>query len=104
MLVDDNQFNKIMNKKKSKGGRPALDEHLRRKHKIVFYLNDEEYKNLQSLKNRLCNHSPTLSQSDFFRKVVNKFDLTMLEFLDLSPIDEVKIHLQERIAYKSIFK
>ncbi|MFA6139025.1 MAG: hypothetical protein WC667_13205 [Sulfurimonas sp.] len=86
-----------------KAGRPTLPDTSKRNKKVVFYLNGYEELQLEKLKISLLNHSPALSLNDFFRKVIFHYDDTLLDFLDLSPIDEVKNHLKTKRAYGSIF-
>lgn len=84
-------------------GRPKLDKKEKRSIKICFYINQDELENLESLKNRLSNSSPALTISEFFRIVLEKHDDTLLDFLSLSPSDEVKNHLRLKRSYNSIF-
>lgn len=92
-----------MNFEKRKAGRPALQKTSKRNKKVIFYLNEYEELQLEKLKVSLLNYSPSLSLNDFFRKVIFHYDDTLLDFLDLSPIDEVKNHLKSKRAYSSIF-
>jgi len=86
-----------------KAGRPTLPETTKRNKKVVFYLNEYEELQLEKLKLSLLSHSPALSLNDFFRKVIFHFDDTLLDFLNLSPIDEVKNHLRTKRAYGTLF-
>jgi len=87
--------------KHSAVGRPTLPNNKKRNIKVVFYINEDESKKLESLKNSLSSHSPTLSINEFFRKVLNNYDSTLLDFLELSPIDEVKHHLKMKRIYNN---
>jgi hypothetical protein len=84
---------------RNKSGRPALAAADKRSIKVVFYINESEKEKLDNLKQQLSSRSPALSINSFFRKVLNSYDDTLLDFLDLSPIDEVKQHLKLKRSY-----
>ena len=56
-------------------GRPPLRNSLKRKHIVKLYLNDTEFQEYETLKNRLSSSSPALSMNDFFRLIVVNHDI-----------------------------
>jgi len=85
-------------------GRPSLEKSKKRKIKVSFYINDIEAIKFERLKIQLLNSSPPLSHNDFFRLVIMKHDDTLLDFLNLSIIDDVKQHMRSKRVYSSIFE
>jgi len=88
--------------KSSKGGRPPAGKN-KRTHRVAFYLSDNEFKNLQSLKIGLLNHSPTLSLNDFFRLVIEKYDDTLIDYLNAEEQSEVKKYMRTLRSSSIIF-
>ena len=93
-----------MKNKKNKGGRPALDPSDVKKHRLTIYLSDNDMKNLDRVRLGVVRYSPALSLNDFFRKVINNFDDTLIPYLLESPNSEVKKFMSSQLAYSNIFK
>ena len=89
--------------KNKKGGRPTKKINEVRKHRIAFYLSDDELKRYNKLKLGVIRYSPTLSMSDFFRMVIDNFDDTLIPYLLESSNSEVKQFMNKKSLHTKIF-
>jgi len=84
-----------------KNGRPPLKKEERRDKRVYFYLNKDEYEHYEKIKKELKDND--LAINDILRKFINRFDISFLEFLELSPLDGFKKDLKLKGIYKNIF-
>jgi len=85
-----------------KNGRPPLKKRELKNKKISFYVNKDEFEHYEKLRADLKDDG--IAINDIFRKFINSFDESFLEFLELSPLNGFKRDLKLKGIYKNIFE
>ena len=88
---------------KTGAGRPALGSKKRKK-RIAFYVNEDELKRLKNIELSILKHSPDMTLNDFFRLIIDKYDDTLIHYLNEPQSGEVKKYMRTLHATNALFK